>query len=580
MPAINLIGFRGEQPLVVPRLLPETAAQRATNVRLNDGGLTPMLVPAREADGAADALTIYRHGASWLTWSSVVNAAPGPVATDRLYYTGDGVPKMLVSGTEYDLGIAPPSPALTATLTGSGSGDVTTRVYVYTWVTGFGEESEPCAASNEVEWQPGYTVTLSGFASTPSGRNITKQRIYRSQTGLSGTYFYLIAERDAANTDFEDDVAVDAFQEPLPSADWNAPPDDLAGLKAGPGGMMAAFTGRDIYFCEPFRPHAWPEKYAQTVDYPIVALAWLGRALVVLTEGQPYLCLGTAPENMSIDKLEANWPCINARGVVDLGFAVAYPSNEGLVAVRGDGSIGIVSGKLFDRDSWLALSPSTFVAAQHGGRYAAFYDTTDGSGSRIAGAVLIDIGGEADLIRTSDVASAVFYDVTDGGLYFLNPKDDDIYRLDAPGGARAVMTWRSKPFILPYPENFGVLRVDAADTLTGDEEAAAEAACDAAIAANETAMAAGSIEGDLNATALNGIALNGDILMALPARAPTVSVSVIAEGTRIAEITRTNIPVRLPSTRRAEKWEIEVSANVKVSRITMAKTMDELRALA
>lgn len=577
MPAISLTAFRGEQPRIIPRLLPETAAQSAINARLDDGGLTPMKVPIREVGVVPDHQTIYRHGTTWLSWSGVVNAAPGAVAQDRLYYTGDGAPKMRVGDDVYELALPSPDEALTATLGGSGDGDVATRLYGYTWVTAFGEESEPCPVSNAVDWKPGNTVTLSGFAEPPPDRQITLQRIYRSQTGRLGTYFYLIAERAASDDAFEDNIAVDALQEPLPSAEWNPPPADLVGLISMPNGMMAAHTGNDVYFCEPYRPHAWPEKYVLTTEVPIVGLAAIGTYLIVLTEGQPYLATGSSPETMQMVKLESTLPCINARGIVDMGFAVAYPSHEGLVAARADGSIGIVSGRLFDRDSWLALSPETMIGALHGGRYVAFYDTVDAEGGRNAGALFIDIQADQDLIRSSEIATAAFYDISDGGLYFLGEVAGDVYRLDAPAGSRHRLYWRSKPFILPYPENFGAIRIDSADTLSGEEKAAAAAARDAAIAANAALIAAGSIGGEMNGAAINALPMNGDILQPMPEEAARVTVGIIADGQRVVEIERTNAPTRLPSGFRAETWEIDVASNVKITRITMAKTMDELK---
>src|SRR5690606_18334280 len=107
-----------------------------------------------------------------------------------------------------------------------------------------------------------------------------------------------------------------------PSRHWTAPPDALSGLTAMPNGMMAAFVGKDLYFCEPFRPHAWPEIYVLTTDFPIVALGALGTTLWVLTEGYPYRVSGTTPGSMVMDKVEANLPCVNARAVVDLGHAI------------------------------------------------------------------------------------------------------------------------------------------------------------------------------------------------------------------------------------------------------------------
>ncbi|MCK7581114.1 MAG: hypothetical protein MZV65_39460 [Chromatiales bacterium] len=37
---------------------------------------------------------------------------------------------------------------------------------------------------------------------------------------------------------------------------------------------MAGFPGRDIYFCEPYRPYAWPVEYMQSIDYRW--WAWVG----------------------------------------------------------------------------------------------------------------------------------------------------------------------------------------------------------------------------------------------------------------------------------------------------------------
>ena len=275
MAALRFAQFSGEIPRLLSRLLPDTGAQQAENVRLDDGGLTPVRKMRQEHvfTGIPGIQTIYKFGSDWLAWDKVVNAVPGPVATDRLYYTGDGVPKMRVGSTIYSLAVPYPTAALTASMTGTGTGDVITRLYVYTWVTAFGEESEPNPISADVLWQAGKTVTLAGFQSTPTGRNITKQRIYRSQSSSqSGTDLFLIEERAASTSNYVDTHAVDDFAEVLPSRDWNAPPDDLTGLIAMPNGMMAGFSGKQLCFCEPYMPHAWPEKYRLTAAFPIVTL--------------------------------------------------------------------------------------------------------------------------------------------------------------------------------------------------------------------------------------------------------------------------------------------------------------------
>lgn len=580
MSAIRLTGFLGEQPKIIPRLLPNTGAKAAFNARLDDGALAPQRKSAKVAtlaDGAQ--LTIYRHGEDWLSWNTDVDIAPGPVAADRLYFTGDGVPKMRVEDTEYPLALAGPSVALSVAIGGTGSGDVITRLYVYTWVTAFGEESEPCPASTPTDWQPGNTVTLSGFAAPPSGRNITKQRIYRSQTGQLGTYFYLIAERDASDANFSDTVAVDGFQEALPSADWNPPKDTLSGLIAMPNGMMAAFDGKDLYFCEPWRPHAWPEKYILTADFPIVALGAVGTSIVVLTSGNPYIVTGSSPATMQMVKIEQNRPCINKRAVVDLGYAICYPTNDGLVAIDASGAATVISGTLFGRYEWEALSPGTMVAGQYGGRYVAFYSGVNAEEQEIQGAIFVNVGANEFLGRIRESAQAVYYDLAESALYFVPIGSSEVFRFDAPDGARDTLYWRSKQFWFGAPTNFAAIRVDADTGLTPEETANLAAAIAAITEANALTIANDQMLGSFTDAPLSMVPLAGHNLVYPPSMGGMLEVGVIANGVRVAALAVPNQPVRLPGGFLAEMWEIDVASSLRVTNIAMAETMDELKSL-
>ncbi len=577
MPVISLSAFAGEKPLITARLLPNTAARAAFNLRLNDGALSPInkAVTTQVFAGGGSHRTIYRHMGEWLSWAGDISAAPGPVAQDRLYYTGDGVPKMRVGSTVYNLAVARPAGALTAAPAGTGTGDVQSRAYVYTFVTDFGEESAPCPASNIINWQPGQTVTLSGFAAAPAGRAITKQRIYRSQTGSSGTYLYLIAERAASSGNYTDNIAVDAFQEPLPSADWNTPPDDLQGLVAMPNGMMAAFKGKDVYFCEPWRPHAWPEKYIETCDSAIVGLRAIGTMLVVMTKAQPYLLSGSSPDSMQSQKMEASFACINPRGIVDLGFAICYPSNLGLVAVRSDGSVGLATLELFDRDSWLALDPANIVAAQHMGNYVLFYNTTNPAGAAMKGALMINVNAAQFLVRAAETADAVFYAPDDEGLYFKRPGETTIYRFDSPEGAPEQLYWRSKEFWLNRPTNFGALLVDLGEGVTLQAQSNIEAE-KAAIDAQNAILFASNLLSSINDGALNSMRIAGDVLIPYP-NYDGIVINVYADKKLMFSATKAGTVERLPADTKARCWEIDVSANVQVTSLILAGTINELR---
>jgi hypothetical protein len=649
-PPITIAAFQGEQPRVIPRLMPDTAAQSAVDSRLDDGGLTPFresVVITSLPDSGQH--TIYFFQSTWLSWPGEVDVAPGPVAADRIYYTGDGPPKMRVgTGTSdvYSLAVPrpsnPPSPAsgsLLATLTGpaaTAGADIQSRLYIYTFVTdinGVREESEPSLVSNSVDWQTPRTVTLTNLQVNAT-RGINARRIYRLQTGSAGSYYYFVKEIDNTVTTYIDDTPIDASAEPCPSISYNAPPSNLLGLTAMPAGMMAAFTGKKLYFCEPWRPHAWPEKYVLTTDYDIVALGAMGMSLLVTTKGQPYLVSGTRPDAMAMQKIEQNLPCINSRSMVDLGYAVAFASNEGLVVARADGSISLATSNIFNRRDWEELTPTGMIGAQFNGRYVAFYNTLLDDGTRDTGALFVDLAGASFLIRSDSDSQAAWYDLSTSSLYYVPLGKAQIRQIDAPGALPKFLYWKSKEFVLPYPENYGAFMIDGIVTPEEIDPDKLATQIAAIVAANKLLIEARyttddvphqliSIGGDINSflwsdwsappppippapggvynrTALNPrnpmlpgeVAVNGDVLTPLPRGArqstdsgestagpgdTTVTVGIYADKQKVFSVTQANKAVRLPSGFRARTWEMDVYTNGRVHKITMTKTMDDLK---
>jgi len=580
MTILKITGFSGEIPRLVPRLLPEAAATRSTNARLESGSLAPYRKPKFDFRLAAPPVgqkykTIYRDfDGSWLSWTKKVYLAPGPVATDRLYIMGDGAPQMKVGATTYPLAVPMPAGTPVATPSGSGTGDVFTRVYAYTYVTDFDEESEPSALTAAINWQSGQTVTISGIAAPPAGRNITKQRIYRSQTSMSGTDLYFIAERAASNANFVDNLPLSAQNEPIPSLNWNAPPDDLTGLIELPNGMMAAFRGKELWFCEPWMPHAWPESYVLTMAYEIVALGAFGTTIVVMTTGQPYIVNGTSPDVMQEEKLEMNLPCINVFGVVDMGYAIAYPSHDGLVVVSSSGP-RVVTDQLMTRTEWLRTAPDRFVAGQFFGRYFSSYEYVDPSGAALSGSFVIDLTGQdAFMHRAGYHADAVFYEIETGKMYICIGQD--IYEWDSLDAENDILTWRSKQFVVAQPTNFGAYLIEGTEVISAEEEAAINAAYDAALLYNETLFAGSSIGGELDGSEIGAYPLDGDALLPLTAAPKFASMTVYADGRAVAVVSKLNKMGRLPGGFKARIWELEISTNADISQITLAGTGAEL----
>lgn len=560
---IRVANFKGALPKVHPRLLPENYAQIARNIMLNDGTAAPIREPAQVYTFGSAVTSIYKHGPSWLGWSGAVDAAQGPVAQDRLYITGDGVPKLRVDNTEYPLAL--PAPGTAPTLAAQSATDPNLEesvLYCYTWVTGFSEESLPSPTAS-VLWSPGVTIQVSGFEAFPAGRNVTSMRIYRSETSAAGiTDLYFVAEIPSNTTQYDHDLASAPLNEVIPSLDYDVPRDTLLGIVSMPNGIMAAFDGKELFFCEPYIPHAWPTKYALTTDSEIVGLAVFGSTLAVLTQGTPYLVQGTHPESMVMERVDANMPCLSRRGIVDIGYAALYPSNDGL-AIVAPGQSQLISKTLFTRDQWRALSPATFVATGQDGKYiftftADQWDTVDGGtpdtvgadtfgngdpsgftgtalryyfgrfdsafGSRRVG--MIDISESPPAFTDFDVITptAMHLDPITGDIYMLSD-DVNVMRWDDEDSAAATMRWVSRLYQMSFPTSFGAAMVQTDEEVTAPD---------------------------------------------------FIACRIYADGEVVGETDAANEPFRLNGDNLAKRWEIEIDGNVAVTGVLLAQTMEEL----
>src|SRR5690606_15619413 len=134
----------------------------------------------------------------------------------------------------------------------------------------------------------------------------------------------------------------------------------MTALTGGPNGMMAAIDGYTVRFCEPFRPHAWPMAYSQTVDYPCVGLGQFAQTFVALTTGFPYLLSGVHPGNVSMAPAKFYQPCVSKRSVVSTGGDVIWASPDGLVSLGSSGE-QVLTESIFTPEQWRALNPETMI---------------------------------------------------------------------------------------------------------------------------------------------------------------------------------------------------------------------------
>jgi hypothetical protein len=603
MPVLKIDNFSGTVPRTGPTQLEGNQAQTASNVKLQSRELRswrkPTIVEAPVTPGVQ---TIYKlegpGGASeWLTWASDVDIVPGPVAdiSDyRIYYTGDGAPKKTnwdlatTGGTGTDpfpdswLYMGVPNPTTAPTLTPSGtSGTTETRAYVYTYVSTFGavqEESGPSPAGSVTVAVVG-SVTVSGFAAAPTtGYNITSRRIYRTIVGATSVTYSFVAEIPVATTSYVDSKSVTELGEQLSTLEFEPPPSNLKGLVAMPNGILAAFKDNEVWFCEPYLPHAWPASYSLSVEFPIIGLGVYDTTVVVMTTKFPYLITGTTPAAMTQSKLPIPQPCASKRSIASDQYGVLYASPNGLVSI-GSGTQDIITTPLYTRDEWQELAPTSMLGVIYNNLYMCFHNTTTG-----IEALVLARGDIPPLSFLSFDATAVYVDRGTGNIYAVSLFDNLIYQLDSDQVNNTLYEWKSKKFVLPNPTSFATFKVQA-DFEYLDDQVAYNAYVASIVASNQAlfASAISGLGGNLNNPVFNSFELNGSILADLPTPADLRNINIIlyADGVQVYSTGVLNQePLRIPVTGKSYVWEIEITGNVPVRSFIMGTGIGEIRNVA
>lgn len=329
-----------------------------------------------------------------------------------------------------------------------------TRVYTYTHVNSFEEESAPFAATDMAlsteDVYPGESVVITLPTASITNFNVTKKRIYRSAQGTASSAFLFVAEVPLAASSFTDTLDGDDLNEVLPSLTWSQPPSTLKGLVGMPNGVMAGFSGNDVYFSEPFRPFAWPVQYVQTVGYPIVGLGVIDTTLIVLTQGRPYFIQGSHPESSTMVEADINQACLSKRSIVSMGNAVFYASPDGLVGLSPGGS-AVVTESLFDKFTWQATGPADLLGSMYENKYVGFYNVSSGIGGFI-----YDMKAKTWNFHTI-YATGAYNDLKNDALYII--ENNELSKWDS--GTDLTYTWKSKKFTFPEPKSFACYRVQA-----------------------------------------------------------------------------------------------------------------------
>lgn len=576
MSVLRISTFGGMVPRLGKRNLPDMAAQDAHNAKLFSGELRAWnglltLSPIEHENPATVYHFEYLGGDYFISFAEHTHVVQSPLLNDslqRLYWSDStgvwqNTKERVINGDPpYRVGVPQPSIDPVALIPTGGTAEFAeTRVYVLTFVSGFGEEGSP-SGPKTVTVNTDGTLTITGLNSVPAPPveydNITKLRLYRTITTTSGVDYRFVAEWDigSAPASWVDTVSNDTLSTNplLESYSWEPPPEGLTGLTSV-GGYLVGFVGRRVYASVPYRPWAWPTEYQTAVEDPIVALGAYGSTVVVATTGNPYVIVGATPDAVSLNKIKAVLPCLSAMSLVSTVQNVIFASENGLVSVS-DAGVSVVSSPYVTRDEWMRdYSPSTIKAAVFQDRYLAFYNASQGfmlGFDDVATAFTRISGSHVSSVDTSALTGQAMIG-SQGKVYAF---DDDRY-------ARAAYVWRSKPFMSPKPENFGILQVRGDFSLDLRQVQTSTV--------GNSSQFGGALFGAVPYAANGGdIVVGSEVIVTVP---QTVGVKIYADGVlRWTGAVSSERPVRLPSGYKAVHWEVEISGSAPVYSVTLAST--------
>lgn len=261
---------------------------------------------------------------------------------------------------------------------------------------------------------------------------------------------------DGGNFDFIDDYNSRRLTTNLVSDEWIPPPEDLEGLTVIQNNILAGFVRNSLYMTEPNQPHAWPEAYIKVLDVDIVAVRPLsGIGAVVLTTRQPYLLTGSDPATMTLQKVDALYPCTSAKGAVSMNFGVLYPTYEGLALYSPSGGIRLATAPIYGEDEWSSdYIPNSIVGVYYDNNYFA----SDSDGSFV---YMYEPQGTGSFVNCDTAFTAAYNDAVNGKLYIVTDDSGNVYEWDNQTQPLQTAEWKSKVLLTQDYNNIGAARVKA-----------------------------------------------------------------------------------------------------------------------
>lgn len=420
--------------------------------------------------------TYYSVGKGWYCTSSSRTALSDGTSFDTLGNTLG--PMLLIKGTDFEIKAREDAGSVEITPEISGlefklvmeastvsvefwvnKSKTEHRAYTYTYVNQWGEEGPP-ADPVEIDCLPDQAVALKFPASNASGYvPVDRVRLYRTATGQT-TDFSLVKEITFPLTTYTDSVKGDALGETIATRGYYPPPLGLKNLISLPNGIIMATKGNEIWFSEPYLAYAWnPDNVLTTATDCVGACAGEGGAYVT-TYAHPYFVSGMTPDAMGQTKITSVQAGVSSLSICNLGSAVVWASNDGLVFARGVDVSMDYSFKFFSRDAWRKLCTDANGNSQlskmrlnaHDGRLLIWFD-----GNVLPAMMLRYDEANPSLTRLSEPITAMMQYPLADTVYVVNGVTT--YDFCASLTQRNGFVWYSKEFLTPSPVNFGCVQL-------------------------------------------------------------------------------------------------------------------------
>lgn len=599
--------FSGTAPKISAYQLPNSFGQVAADTKLWSGELRPFFQDIIVQTVPEDTKSFYHYKTStgdyvWLTWNRVVHVVKGPINSDkynRIIVSGVGDGGLRVTDSSkltkysttvdesnsYTLGVPAPT-GIRMAVSGAVGANKESRSYVVAlvreWEDGkldLGRTSAPALSPNNtytVDVTSGQTVTLTNItvpAHVQEQAGVTKAYVYRSVVGSTGTATYAwVGEFPITDTDtvytYVDNRTTSALQESATSLEWDAPRDDLQGIVSLNNGVMAAYTGTDVYFSYPYQPHAWPADYRISVDYPIRGLGAFGNTVVVCTDSAPVLVLVTDPASATVKPIQQNLPCASPNSIVNTANGVIYATKSGLVLINSTAP-QLITDTYLTKDEWGEWGPDKLVSAYFDNTYFGLFEDAPSVYGFMYNLSNTNIG----IVTINKMTQAIWTDVEEQELYMVMPQMDGtraIVVFDHRNADMRTFVWKSKKDVSPQ----GISTFSAARVVAqyGDN---ADFVPEYPYPYTPEVHTLNSVE--LNSLDINGPADMNYVYEFIRYR-KKIRFQYYVDGVlRYDRFVYNNRPFRLPSGFRGDTYEVTLTGDFPIHYVDIATSMGELQ---